>query len=50
MQVLRDLCVMARADDQITRAEREKLCEIAHGLGVPKLFVDRALEAEPDLD
>ena len=50
MQVLRDLCVMSRADGHTTDAERAVMCEIASGLGVPPLFVDKSLNCDAELD
>ena len=50
MQIIRDLCVMSRADGHSTGAERETLCEIAHALEVPPLFVEKTLEADTELD
>ncbi len=50
MQIIRDLCMMSRADGHSTGAERDTLCEIAHSLEVPPLFVEKTLEAETELD
>ena len=50
MQVLRDLCLVARAEGHTDAAERAVLERIANGLGVADVFVDRELcaELEPD--
>jgi hypothetical protein len=50
MQIVRDLCLVCRADSHATAAERELLCEIATRLGVPPLFVEKTLDADPELD
>ena len=50
MQVLRDLCVVSRADGHTTDAERKVLCEIAHALEIPSLFIDKTMSAEIELD
>lgn len=50
MQVLRDLCVIARAEGEILEVERGELDSIADGLGVPRSFICQSAEAdlEPD--
>ncbi|MEM7219678.1 MAG: M48 family metallopeptidase [Pseudomonadota bacterium] len=50
IQVLRDLCLVARAEDMIEDEEREVLNMIADGLGISRNFVSQALDAavEPD--
>jgi tellurite resistance protein len=50
MQVLRDLCLVARAEGQIAQAERAVLNRVADGLGISRGFVCTTLEAsfEPD--
>jgi hypothetical protein len=50
MQVVRDLCIVSKADGHSTQAERNALYEIASGLKVTPLFVDCTLEADPELD
>ena len=50
LQVVRDLCVMARSDGQIADEERSILNAIATGHGVSSAFVERTLEADPELD
>ncbi len=50
MQIVRDLCLVSRADGHSTGAERELLCDIASALDVPALFVEKNLEADPELD
>jgi uncharacterized tellurite resistance protein B-like protein len=50
MQVLRDLCLVARAEDRISQVETEVLERIAKGLGVAPEFVCQSLDStlEPD--
>ena len=50
MQVLRDLCLVARAEGHMSETEREALDGIADGLGVSRNFVCQTLDAafEPD--
>ena len=50
MQIVRDLCLICRADSRASAAEREFLCEIATRLEVPALFVDKTLAADTELD
>ena len=50
MQIVRDLCLVCRADSHANTAERELLCEIATRLEVPALFVDKTLAADTELD
>ncbi len=50
MQVVRDLCMVSRADGHATDPEREVLCEIARALEIPALFIEKTLEAETELD
>jgi len=50
MQVIRDLCVVSKADGQPSEQERAVLCEIARGLNVPPLFVEKSLDADDELD
>ncbi len=50
MQIVRDLCMVSRADGHSTGKEREALCEIAQALEVPLLFVEKTLEADTELD
>ena len=50
MQVVRDVCTMSRADGHSQNGEREMLYELATALEVPALFVDRTLDADPELD
>lgn len=49
-QVVRDLCVIARADGQVDEPERQVLLSIAGELGVDPAFVERTLRAEVRLD
>jgi hypothetical protein len=46
-QVLRDLCVIARADRQVTDAEMQILLEIADAIGVDRSIVHCAAEPAP---
>ena len=50
MQVIRDLCAIAKADGHTTEGERAVLCDIAQALEVPKMFVNRTLDAATELD
>ena len=50
MQVIRDLCAVSRADGRTTQTERAVLCDIAEQLDVPKMFVNRTLDAQTELD
>ncbi len=50
MQVLRDLCVVARAEGPIVDEERNTLDQIADGLEIPRSFICQSTESnlEPD--
>ncbi|MFK7895618.1 MAG: M48 family metallopeptidase [Myxococcota bacterium] len=50
MHVLRDLCVVARADGHIDETEREVLNRIADGLGVSRALICQTLDSDPELD
>ena len=50
MQVVRDICAMSRADGHSQDGERDVLYQLASALEVPALFVDRTLDADPELD
>jgi len=50
MQLLHDLCVMARAEGKATAAAIAKLHDIARLLEVPELFVEQALCSNTELD
>ncbi len=50
MQVLRDLCVMAKAESRAHHAEIVVLREIAHRLEIPAFLVDQLLNENPELD
>jgi hypothetical protein len=50
MQVLHDVCVMAKADGGVRPAERLVLEEVALGLGIPSTFICQAIESDQDLD
>ena len=50
LQVIRDLCLIARADGQLVDAERSTVMSIATGLNISETFVDRALEDHTELD
>lgn len=50
MQVLRDLCLVARSGGRISQVETDVLNEIADGLGVPREFVCQSLDSELELD
>ena len=46
----RDLCVIARADGHVHRAEREVLEGMARDLGVPWELISATLDGSVDLD
>ncbi len=50
MQVLRDLCIVAKAEGHTTDEERAVLDEVADGLGVSRVFVTQVVnnDLEPD--
>jgi tellurite resistance protein len=49
-QVVRDLCVIARADGHVQDVERELLLRIAADAGVEAALVERTLAASTALD
>lgn len=50
MQVLRDLCLVARADQSTSGQSQEVLSRIARGLEVPESMVEQSLECSVELD
>lgn len=50
MQVVRDICTIARADGGIADEERDILNEIADGLEVSRNFVCQSVENDPEPD
>lgn len=50
MQVVRDLCTVAKADNQRSAKELRVIKSIAHDLDVPEHFVVQAMSIEPGLD
>lgn len=50
MQVVRDLCTVARADKKVSSAETKVITEIAQSLEVPAHFVHQATSLEIGLD
>ena len=50
MQVLRDLCLVARVEGHVGEPEREVLDEIALGLGISPRFVCQTLDCDLDPD
>ncbi len=50
MQIVRDLCLVCRADGRCSGKERQVLRDIAAALQVPSLFVDHTLESDTELD
>lgn len=50
MQVVRDLCLVARAEGHIRPVEEAVLNRVAKGLGVPREFVCQSLESELEPD
>jgi hypothetical protein len=49
-QVIRDLCVVARADNHTSAAEMQIIYDLADGLGVNRSLVQSCAEARPGLD
>lgn len=45
MQVLRDICLVATADGSVGKQERAELDRIAGELGIPRTFINQAVEA-----
>ena len=50
MQLMHDLCIIARAEDHVSEAERAVLEEIADGLDVPRRFICQTLDSDVELD
>jgi len=50
MQVLRDLCVMAKANGGVKPAEKVELEKMAKGLGISSSFICQNIESESELD
>lgn len=50
MQVMHDLCLIARADDHVGAAERKVLNNIADQLEIAEIFVEQCLECNLELD
>jgi len=50
MQVLRDLCIVARAEGHLKPAERDVLDAIARGLGISTKFVCQTMDSDLDPD
>ncbi|MBX2847293.1 MAG: M48 family metalloprotease [Acidiferrobacterales bacterium] len=50
MQVLRDICVMARANGGVHTKERKVLEQVAENLNIPSTFICQNLEGDTDLD
>jgi tellurite resistance protein len=50
MQVVRDLCLVARASGYIHPDEHAVLDRVAVGLNVPTEFVCQIMESDPDPD
>lgn len=50
MQVLRDLCLVARAEGETSQSELDVLMQIANGLEVPEAFVTQCMEESLELD
>ena len=50
MHVVRDLCIVALAEQAIATEEMELLCKIASGLDVKSEFVVQCLERRTELD
>jgi hypothetical protein len=50
MQVLHDMCLMAKADGGVTAKERAQLELVASGLSIPSQFICQSVSAPSDLD
>ncbi|MFT5574357.1 MAG: tellurite resistance protein [Cryomorphaceae bacterium] len=50
MQVLHDMCVMAKADGGVSAQERTQLEVVARGLGIPSQLRCQSVGADSDLD
>ena len=50
MQVIHDLCVVARAACPVTEAERDFLVGLAKDLALDPTFVEQTLDCSMDLD
>ncbi len=50
MQVMRDLCVISRADGQTSKKERAVLDSIADGLEISRKFICQCMDKEIELD
>ena len=50
MQVVRDLCTVAKADNHTSEKEKAVLLEITQALEIPGLFVDQTLAGDTELD
>ncbi|MCZ6619379.1 MAG: M48 family metallopeptidase [Gammaproteobacteria bacterium] len=50
MQVIHDLCTIARADGHSTEAEVDLLLEIGKNLSIPGAFILQSLASNPELD
>ncbi len=50
MQVVRDLCTIARAENGISPEERDVINEIADGLEVSRNFICQSIEKDPEPD
>lgn len=50
MQVLRDLCLVARTDKKASAEAQSVLAQIARGLAVPETMVEQSLECDIELD
>jgi tellurite resistance protein len=49
MQVLHDMCTMAKADGGITQRERRQLEQVADGLGILRSFICQSLDSNKEL-
>jgi len=50
MQVVRDLCLVARVGGRVSDSENAVLDEVAAGLGVPREFVCQSIDCNPEPD
>lgn len=50
MQVIRDLCVIAKANNIVSQEERDVLIDIAQKMSVATQFIDQSLEQDTDIE
>lgn len=50
MQVLRDLCIVAKAEEEVGNNELDMLYNMSKGLNIPIAFIDQTINSPTDLD